>query len=128
MKGKVIVMQNSYSISKEYIKSVLRNKRKCKSDKIWTVDEIGHLLNKSDKFVVNSLIILYSYQTEDEQYNKSTDEANGVGFNAYDAGPLTDIYDFMFRSECITYKQINFVRKKLLKYRKQLTAIANHRI
>lgn len=121
-------MQNNYSISRDYVKNVIRNKREHKNSRVWTSDEIQDLLNRNDKFVVNSLIVLHSYQTEDEQYNKSTDEANGVGFNAYDAGPLTDIYDHMIKSGSITYGQVNFVRRRLIKYRKQLAAIANHEI
>lgn len=123
-------MQSSYSISADYIKNVLKNKNKKKSkeDKVWTCEEITDLLKRNDKFVINSLIILHSYQTKEEQYNKSTDEANGVGFNAYDAGPLTDVYDWMAKNNVITFKQVNFVRKKIIKYKRQLTAIANHEL
>lgn len=122
-------MQNSYTINADYIKNVLKRKgEKDKNNKVWTVEEIADLLQRNDKFVINSLIVLYSYQTREEQFDQTTVEANGVGFNAFDAGPLTDIYDWMVKNGIITIKQVNFVRKKIMKYKRQLTEIANHEI
>lgn len=116
-----------YLVTKEYIDNVLSRKNSTKG-KTWTCDEIVDLLTNKDVFVINSLIMLYSKQTEQEKEGKSTKEENGVGFNQYDSKALTDIYDKMVKYGKITMGQLELVRKKIIKYRNQLVKIANYEI
>lgn len=96
--------------------------------KTWTKDEILSLIKTNDKMVIRSVLKLYDYQTDREKLNMSTGEENGVGFNKYDSPFLTSIAQQIKKNYQLTTKQINVVRKKLLKYAGQLTRIANYEI
>lgn len=112
-----------YKFDKDYVSATLHNVSGKRND--WTTDEIKFLLQNNDRFVVNSLLKLYSYQTTAEQYNENTVERNNVGFNIYDADLLSNIAKQCIDKYFITVSQIELIRKKIIKYRKQLTKIAN---
>lgn len=93
--------------------------------KVWTIEEVKHLLEVNDKMVCRSLMKLYEMQTKSEQADGTTQEHNGVGFNGVDAPILTSFANFFQRTGFLTNKQIVVCRKKLMKYSKQLVRIAN---
>ena len=96
--------------------------------KVWTKSEISSLLYSNDKMVVRSLIKLYNYQTEEEKAEEMTKEDNGVGFNAIDAEILSNIAEQVIKTKRLTFKQLELVRRKIMKYAGQLTKIANNQI
>ena len=96
--------------------------------KYWLESEIKNLLETNDDMVKGSLKKLYSYQTKSEQEYADTHILNGVGFNAYDAPVLTSITVWYIEKGFLTQAQIRLARKKLMKYVKQLTKIANGEI
>lgn len=118
-----MVLGKAYVFNDEYINDLLNNPVEVK--KIWTVDEIKQYLKKNDRFVVNSLLKMYTLQTEDEQNEGSTTEHNNVGFNAFDAKILTSIAKQCIENKYITLKQVNIVYDKIKKYSGQITRIAN---
>ena len=91
----------------------------------WTEDEIKNLIQTNDKVLYGALRKLYACQTADEQAWGETSEANGVGFNGVDAPILSSIATFLNERGFLTDKQKVLVRKKLVKYNKQLTRLAN---
>lgn len=93
--------------------------------KIWTAEEIKNLLENNDEFLGRALKKLYSCQTADEKRGQHTEETNGVGFNKYDAEIMSSICEFLIRSGFMTDKQKALVRKKIMKYTKQLVMLAN---
>jgi len=93
--------------------------------KIWTSNDIQALLLRSDKMVIRSLEKLFELQTNIEQKNNNSIEPNRIGFNSFDAPILSSIAKFYLNEGYLSPKQIVIVRKKLLKYKKQLTKIAN---
>lgn len=95
------------------------------SKRVWTEDEIKELVQTNDKVLYGALKKLYDCQTEDEKCTGKTKEHNGAGFNGIDAQFLTSAADFLGRSGFLTDKQKVIVRKKLVKYTKQLTRLAN---
>lgn len=96
--------------------------------RIWTKEEIKNLLLTNDTMVQRSVLKLYAFQTKEEQLVGDSVEENGIGFNSYDAGFLTSIAEQLKRKVKLTRKQIEVTRKKLIKYSKQLTLIANNKI
>lgn len=88
-------------------------------------DSIQAFLIKSDLFVVKSLMLLYSLQTDNEQNAGTSIDDNGVGFNKLDAKILTSIAVQCRRTRHITSKQLNLCRNKLMKYAKQVSKVAN---
>lgn len=93
--------------------------------KIWTKEEIKDLLNVNDNFVCRSLMVLYSFQTADEQTYREASYRNGAGFSGADAGILTYFAEFYKEHGYLSHKQIELTRKKILKYSGQLTKYAN---
>lgn len=93
--------------------------------KVWTKSQITEKLKTSDKAVIRGLIVLYSYQTAEEKLLKGTKENNGVGFNAHDAEFMCSVAEQIISTRKCTVKQLEAVRKGLMKYAGQLTRIAN---
>lgn len=96
-----------------------------KAKRIWTADEIKSMIQTNDKVLYGALKKLYACQTADEQTSAETTHANGAGFNAIDAEFLTSCSQFLLKNGFLTDKQKVIVRKKLVKYNKQLTMLAN---
>ncbi len=95
------------------------------SDRVWTQDEIKELIQTNDAVLYGALKKLYARQTEDERNCRETKENNGVGFNGCDSRFLSSTAEFLIKTGFLTDKQKFVVRKKLIKYTKQLTRIAN---
>jgi hypothetical protein len=101
--------------------------------KVWAAEDIKALLAKSDKAVGRALLALLARQTYSEQQSHSTKDANGRGFNAFDADIFTSMAEFYRSKGFLTEKQLAFLRSgtakrpapRINKYAAQLAAIAN---
>lgn len=93
--------------------------------RVWTEEEIKELIQTNDKVLYGALRKLYACQTADEQRAGMTKEYNGVGFNGADAYFLSSTSEFLNKTGFLTERQKAIVRKKLVKYNKQLTRLAN---
>ena len=93
--------------------------------RIWTEDEIKILIQENDKVLYGALKKLYAEQTADEQADGNTKYNNGVGFNGADAKIMSSFAEFLNKTGFLTPKQKIIARKKLIKYNKQLTRLAN---
>lgn len=118
--------KGTYKMTDAFINSAMDNSTPTRTD--WSVEEIKKLLRENDVFVIRSLLKLYSFQTEVEKKVKSTNGINGVGFNAYDSKALTEIVKVCIANKMLSNGQVEYVRKKLLKYSKQIMKIANGNI
>ena len=93
--------------------------------KIWSEEEIKNLIQTNDKVLYGALKKLYACQTQDEKANGDTKEHNGMGFNSVDAPFLSSVAEFLLQRGYLTDKQKACTRKRLVKYNKQLTRLAN---
>lgn len=93
--------------------------------RIWTEEEIKELVQTNDKVLYGALRKLYAEQTVDEKADGDTKYHNGVGFNGVDAKIMSSFAEFLNRAGFLTEKQKAVARKKLVKYNKQLTRLAN---
>lgn len=93
--------------------------------RVWAEEEIKNLVQTNDKVLYGALKNLYAQQTADEQRQGETREYNGVGFNGADSRFLSSVAEFLSRTGFLTDKQKAVTRKKLVKYTKQLTRLAN---
>lgn len=98
---------------------------KTSTKKTWTEEEIKNLIQVNDKVLYGALKKLYACQTAEEQNDKETHEQNGKGFNGVDAPILSSFCEFLNKTGFLTPKQKVLARKKLVKYNKQLTVLAN---
>jgi len=97
------------------------------NSKVWEKDEIKHLLETNDEMVARSVKTLYTYQTSEEQKEKTTNASNGVGFNGCDAEFMSSIAEWLLSGRKLSHKQLSLARRKIIKYTGQLTNIANTR-
>ena len=93
--------------------------------RIWTAEEIKNLIQTNDIVLYRGLLKLYDCQTADEKLIGATNHYNGAGFNGIDAPILSSFAEFLKKTGFLTPKQRILARKKLIKYTKQLTALAN---
>ena len=96
-----------------------------KKRRVWTEDEIKNLVQTNDKVLYGALKKLYAEQTSDEQAAGTTKHYNGVGFNGADAKIMSSFAEFLKKTGFLTPKQKAVARRKLVKYNKQLTRLAN---
>lgn len=108
-----------------YVTDVEIEEKPVKPKKTWTEDEIKNLIQTNDKVLYGALKKIYAEQTADEQAEGQTNHQNGVGFNGADAPILSSFVEFLNRTGFLTPKQRVIARKKLMKYGKQLTRLAN---
>lgn len=93
--------------------------------RVWSEDEIKILVQTNDKVLYGALKRLYAEQTADEQSAGETHHHNGAGFNGADSRFLSSVSEFLLKNGFLTEKQKIVVRKKLVKYNRQLTRLAN---
>ena len=91
----------------------------------WTEEQIKDLVQTNDKVLYGALKKLYGCQTANEKASGQTQEQNGKGFNGADAPILSSFCEFLNKTGFLTPKQKTLARKKLMKYTKQLTNLAN---
>lgn len=93
--------------------------------RIWTEDEIKAYVQANDKVLYGAIKKLYNEQTTDEKVAGKTKHYNGVGFNGADSKFMSSIAEFLIRNGFLTDKQKYAARKRMVKYTKQLTKLAN---
>lgn len=93
--------------------------------RIWTEEEIKNLVATNDEVLYGALRKLYACQTDEEQASGTTKIYNKAGFNGVDAPILSSFCEFLNKTGFLTPKQRAIARKKLVKYNKQLTRLAN---
>lgn len=91
----------------------------------YTVEEIWDLVEANDYFVMACLSKMLDRQTAAEKRDAQTKDRNGRGFNGPDAKLLTSLAFQARKYKRLSPKQLYCARKKLYKYRRQLTEIAN---
>jgi hypothetical protein len=96
--------------------------------KKWTKAEIRNRLETDDKWLTRGLVAIYKRQTDSEQNAGMTKEENGVGFNGVDSVILSDMAKQFMNSGSLSRRQIEFVRKLMLKYSGQLEKIAQKKL
>ena len=89
--------------------------------KKWKKEEIVELLKSNDKAVLRGLVVVYSLQTQEEQYTDQTVENNGVGFSGTDAEFLSSLAKQFLERGWLSHKQMEKLRVRILKYAGQLT-------
>ena len=92
---------------------------------IWTKESIIELLEKNDAAVKRAIVVIYGFQTEDEQDADDVRYKNCVGFNAFDAPICSSFARQIQDGKYFSYKQLQAARKIMRKYAQQLANVAN---
>lgn len=99
----------------------------------WTVETIRALLSERADAVEQGILRLYEMQTAEERVTHSTYDANGMGFNLYDADFLSSLAERIKYSDRplgrrLSPRQLAVGRRRVMKYAGQLAGIANARL
>jgi len=82
----------------------------------YTKEVIQGLLRTDVKWIERSVVILYGFQTEEEQQSEDTIEMNGQGFNGRDGQILTSFGKQLTMGRHLSVKQLDICKKLLPKY------------
>ena len=100
------------------------------NDKI-IIEKIKSTIQSNNAFAVLTMKKIYQFQTIEEQHRGDTIEENRVGFSGADANILSSFTEQVLRWESgdkiyhtpLSQKQMDMVRKKMIKYVRQLSQI-----
>ena len=96
------------------------------TQRAWTREQVVAVLDNHPVGVERAVLALYARQTSGEREAQTTRELNGAGFNAYDAGYLSYLAEYMERTRRgLDEPHRSRARKRLTKYVGQLVRIAN---
>lgn len=88
--------------------------------KVYTKVFIKEKIATSDAWLYRAILAIYAGQTAEEQNMGGTVEDNGIGFNAVDAGFMTQLALSLKHHNRLTAKQIAIGRRIIMKYVGQL--------
>lgn len=91
---------------------------------MWTEPTIFQLLKTNDRAVARGMVAIWQRQTAGEQGARATWVQNGVGFSASDAKRGSAWAARFLRGDKLDIGEMAAARKLILKYRRQLLAIA----
>ena len=95
---------------------------------MYTKEIIKDKLSTDVRWINRSLIVLYGFQTEDEQNIEETTEKNGQGFNGRDGKILSSFSKQLLNGRQLSTKQIDVCKRLLPKYWKQISnCIESHK-
>lgn len=89
-------------------------------------------LRDSDAWVLRALVVIFEYQTAEEQNTESTRDANGVGFSGIDGQIMTSFAKQVLRHQAdpnpkfkspLSERQMVICRNKIKKYSGQLARL-----
>jgi hypothetical protein len=95
--------------------------------KLWTEPEIVKALD-NPIWVEKGLVRLYERQTLEERKKSDTIENNAVGFSGFDVKMGTYLAKWVLAGKHLSGKFLEKGKKICIKYRRQLTEIANNKI
>jgi hypothetical protein len=88
------------------------------------VEFVKARLQTDDRWLIRGLVAIYRGQTSEEQNINQTVDHNGVGFGAFDAEFLTGMAKLVLDGRGLSKKQMDAVRKAMIKYAGQLVRIS----
>ena len=88
--------------------------------KEWDKESIKKLIQTNDIAVYRALVLLYSFQTDEEKNTDKVKTVNGKGFNKLDAEILSSMARQVKSGRHLTDKQMYVARPKLMKYAGQI--------
>ena len=88
--------------------------------KVWDKESIKDLLDRNDQAVYRAILLIYSFQTDEEKYKGVTKTVNGKGFSKFDVEVLSSYAMQLRRGQELSLKQMYVARPKIKKYAGQI--------
>lgn len=95
--------------------------------KAWDKESLRDLLDKNDKAVYRAILLIYSFQTDEEKYQGTTKTVNGKGFSKFDVEVLSSYAMQLRRGQELSLKQMYVARPKIKKYVGQILQYMKNR-
>jgi hypothetical protein len=92
---------------------------------MYTEQVIVDKINTNQAWLERAILAIFERQTRDEQNTENTHWNNNVGFSAADAHRLSYYAKWILSGKHLNGRHLDIARKRIIKYRKQLTQIAN---
>lgn len=108
------------------------------------IEFIRERIKASDRWMLKALFTIFDNQTADEQRAQAVTEDNGIGFTGVDGEILTSFAKQLIQRgvrqlveagqepinarRFLSQKQVDILRKKMPKYARQLSEIANQKV
>lgn len=83
-------------------------------------EKIKSAIDTNDHAVEKAILIVYRNQTAEEQSAGDTRVSNGIGFTGVDGEFLSSLGSTVMQGRHLSPKQIEYGRKKIRKYARQL--------
>ncbi len=80
---------------------------------------------KLDMARIKALLWIYKFQTDEEKNSETTQSINGVGFTGIDGNILSSFAKQVIEKSFLSDKQLQILRKKIIKYENQMVKISN---
>lgn len=96
--------------------------------KYWTSEEIRVKLENSLPWLERGILAIYRNQTIEEQRYGETLLENNMGFSGADGKYLSYVAGYLKSGNHLSGHHLEKIRKKMLKYSKQLAKIANNEL
>lgn len=84
------------------------------------VESLKNQISTRDSVAIRALLTIYEFQSDTEKSYKDTIGNNNVGFMGVDAKFASSLVEFYNKTGFLTEKQMNFVKKMMPKYSRQL--------
>lgn len=89
----------------------------------YTKEFIKAKLQSDQRWVERAIVVIYEYQTAEEQAQEITKNDNGVGFTAFDARVLSYYAVYLKSGKHLSGKHLEKAKKTVPKYAGQLLKI-----
>lgn len=84
------------------------------------VEKLQSQIEMKDSTAINTLMLIYNHQTQDEQQQETVKYHNKIGFKPQDAKFGTSLAIFYQKHGKLSAKQIEWVKKIVKKYARQV--------
>lgn len=112
------------TLTEKEIRKQEHEKRKSVETSVKEILSSEEITLRNDLAKIKALLIIYQFQTDEEQKRNGTVENNGIGFTAFDGEVLSSMARNLYEYKSLTDNQMKVVRKGIKKYWKQISIIA----
>ena len=87
---------------------------------IYTAEIVRQKLETDQRWLERALVVLFEFQTRDEQVSETTRCTNNIGFNHADARSLTKPAKWVMSGKSLNGWHLENAKKKVPKYSRQI--------
>lgn len=94
---------------------------------VWTKEKVLEYLDKREDFLLQSIVLIYQRQDDDEQTIQQTARNNGRGFNKADANYLSECANLLIHGKLLYPNRLVEAKQRMKKYANQILLVIEER-